>query len=332
MAATTWRGRIAFGMVAIPVRLQKAARRERIRFHHVYQPAETPSPDDTMDDDTGFAEEEPPQPTRRATSPPPPTPIRRPEPSPPATTAETGPSDGPPAVVERFHNAPLRPPGGAPILKGYEVQKDQYVVLDPQEIAALRPRTSTELAIVEFVLLKEIDPLFFDTSYYVLPERGGEKPYAILFETLRQSGYVALGSVAMHGREHAVVIRPGPRGLILHTLYYANEVRSAEEYSTDPKLAGAKEVDLAKLLVQALAAEFEPAKLKDTFEERLRALIDTRAATSVASDPHAGEPAKAPAVDIMEALRKSIERARKPVASETSIKPPGKTPVRRRAK
>ena len=332
MAATTWRGRIAFGMVAIPVRLQKAARRERIRFHHVYQPAEIPSPDDTPEDDNPFSDEEPPQPTRCAAAAP--TPIRRPEPSStsaaPAAPEPAAPEPAP--TVERFHNAPLRAPGGAPILKGYELQKDQYVVLEPREIAALRPRTSTELAIVEFVLLKEIDPLFFDTSYYVLPERGGEKPYAILFETLRQSGYVALGSVAMHGREHAVVIRPGVRGLILHTLYYANEVRSAEEYSTDPKLAGAKEVDLAKMLVEALAAEFEPAKLKDTFEERLRALIDTRAATSVASDPHAGEPAKAPVVDIMDALRKSIERARKPVASEKSAKPLGKTPVRRRAK
>jgi DNA end-binding protein Ku len=206
--------------------------------------------------------------------------------------------------------------------------EDQYVVLEPKEIDALRPRTSTELEIMEFVLLEEIDPIFFDTSYYLWPDRGGEKPYAILLEALRQSGYVALGSVAMHGREHAVVIRPATRGLALHTLYYANEVRSNEEYGSDPKVVGSKELELANMLVQALAAKFEPEKLKDTFEERLRELIDSRAQVAVASEQPRMEPARATVVDLMEALWKSLEAARKPVKSEGAR--PGAQGVKRR--
>jgi DNA end-binding protein Ku len=215
----------------------------------------------------------------------------------------------------RVHNAPVDG-SGAPLLKGYELEEDQYVVLEPKEIAALRPRTSTELNIMEFVLLEEIDPIFFDTSYYIWPDRGGEKPYAILLEALRKSGHVALGSVAMHGRVHAVVIRPATRGLALHTLYYANEVRANEEYSSDPKVVSTKELELATMLVQALAAKFEPEKLKDTFEDRLRELIDSRARVVVASEHHPMEPGRAKVVDLMETLRKSLEMARKPVKSE----------------
>jgi DNA end-binding protein Ku len=306
MPATVWRGRIAFGMVSIPVRLHKAARRERIKFHNVYRPTGA-----NVSPEAEPIEDEPEVPVRgRGPETEPEVPFRRGG-MPEASTSSAGAQE----QIVRVHNAPV---GGsdAPLLKGYELAEDQYVVLEPKEITALRTRTSTELEIMEFVLLEEIDPIFFDTSYYLWPDRGGEKPYAILLEALRQSGYVALGSVAMHGREHAVVIRPATRGLALHTLYYANEVRSNEEYSSDPQVVAAKELELAKVLVQALAAKFEPEKLKDTFEERLRELIDSRAQVGLASEQPRMEPARAKAVDLMEALRKSLEAARKPVKSE----------------
>ncbi|HEY2012229.1 MAG TPA: Ku protein [Bryobacteraceae bacterium] len=323
MPASVWRGRIVFGMVSIPVRLHKAARRERIRFHRVVsRPAEESLPRETEDleeEAAASADEEP-------------------EPAVPAPRIQESPRGaGPiaepkPEQVVRVHNTPAPEAAGAPILKGYEIEKNQYVVLQPKEVAALRPRTSTELGILEFVLLEEIDPAYFDTSYYVSPERGGEKPYAILFEALRKSDYVALGTVAMHGREHAVVIRPAARGLVLHTLFYANEVRSDEEYTSDISLVGAKELELATMLVQALAAKFEPAKLKDTFEERLRELIDTRAQSAVSSEFPQTEPRMAPVVDILEALRKSLEKARKPVKSESGEKKTARPASRRRAR
>jgi DNA end-binding protein Ku len=311
-------------MVSIPVRLYKAARRERIRFHHVYRP------EAVEDAEPEEAPEPPPEPQRsgpRLVQPADPTPVE-PEQTP----------------VTRVHNMPMAAPGGdesrpepAPvpkdqILKAYELEKDRYVVFEPREIAALRARTSSELAITEFVRLAEIDPVFFDVSYYVEPEPGAEKPYALLFTALVDSGYAALGSVAMHGREHVAVIRPGRRGLILHTIFYAKEVRPEGEYAADPALAGAKERQLAGMLVNALAAPFEPEKLKNTQEERFRALIESRAGEVV---PAAGAPAPAaaaPSVDLMEALRKSIEAARKPATRETRTSPGVQTARRPRKK
>src|SRR3954447_18900251 len=299
MAAITWKGRIAFGMVSIPVRLYKAARRERIRFHHVYQPeaedeAEAPDPPPM----------EPPRRGPRLVAPADPTPVE-PEPPPVArvrTMAMSMPApDEPDAAPE-----PVRKQD---ILKAYEIEKDRYVTFQPREIAALRPRTSSELGITEFVRLAEIDPVFFDVSYYVEPEPGSEKQYALLFTALVDSGYAAMGSLAMHGREHVAVIRPGRRGLILHTIFYAKEVRSEGEYGADSNLVGTKERELAGMLVEALAAPFEPEKLKNTQDERLRALIESRAASAV---PVAGSdaPEKAtPVVDIMDALRKSLAAA-----------------------
>jgi DNA end-binding protein Ku len=305
MAASVWRGRIAFGMVSIPVRLFKAARRERIRFHHVYRPSVF---EQEREDAEPEPEPEPPSPVRGRVREMPTSPVRMEEP-------EAEPEPEPVARVRQFaatesHDERIQP---AQILKGYEIEKDRYVVLEPHEVAALRPRTSTELGISEFVKLDEIDPIYFDVSYYVAPDRGGEKPYAILDQALRKSGFAAVGSLTMHGREHATVIRPGKRGLILHTLFFAKDVRQEEEFAADPQLAGAKEVDLAAQFVKLLAAKFEPEKLKDSYEERLRALIEERkpAAASAQAERGTAAPA-APVIDILEALKKSIEAARKP--------------------
>ena len=204
------------------------------------------------------------------------------------------------------------------LLKGYEIEPDRYVTFEPREVAALRPQTSSELGIAEFVRLAEIDPIFFETSYYAAPDRGGEKPYSLLYRALFETGYAAIGSLAMHGREHAAVIRPGRRGLILHTLFYANEVRADEEHAADQGLVNPKELELAELFVGALAAKFEPTKLKDTFEERLRELIQKRASTAV--EPASETTKHKPMVDIMEALRKSLELTRKPPQSEGNVR------------
>jgi DNA end-binding protein Ku len=122
----------------------------------------------------------------------------------------------------------------------------------------------------------------------------------------------------MHGREHATVIRPGRRGLIIHALFYENEVRADEEYKTDSTLVSAKELELAKMVIRAMAVPFEANKSKDTFEERLRQLIDSRADMAASIHEHGEVGKRAPVIDIMEALRKSLEMARKPPKSETS--------------
>jgi DNA end-binding protein Ku len=320
MPAAVWRGRLAFGMVAIPVRLYKAARRERIRFHRVYRsgagsvPA-LPPPQEAGDN------EEPETPLSAAEVHAPERPVAA---EPPSQTER----------VERVRNQPALSTAEGPmdrqqILKGYEIEKDRYVTFQPAEVAALRPRTSTELEIAEFVRLGEIDPIFFETSYYVTPGTGGDKAYALLFRALAETGYAAMGSLSMHGRVYAIVVRPGGRGLIAHTLFYVNEVRAGEEYRSDPGLVSGKELELAKTLVTALAGPFEPAKLKDTFEERLRELIRARADTAVSAYEHGEVSTRAPVVDIMEALRKSLEMARKPPKSEKAGAKTGRTSQRR---
>jgi DNA end-binding protein Ku len=318
MASTVWRGRLVFGLVSVPVRLVKAARRERIRFHNVYRPSVAPEPADEEPEEV----EPPPKRGSQAT-------IHE---LPRRETAETP----VPPPIARVRNMPVAEDNQAPVeksevLKGYEIEKGRYVTFQPHEIAAARPKTSTELTMTEFVRLDEIDPIFFETSYYAMPDRGGEKPYALLFKALAESGYAALGSIAMHGREHATVIRSGRHGLILHSLFYQNEVRADEEYRSDASLVSAKELELAKTFVTTFAAPFDASKLKDTLEEQLRKLIDARADTAIDAYEHGEVTPRAPVVDIMEALRKSLEIARKPPAS--AERPPTgdrKLPSRRR--
>ena len=230
--------------------------------------------------------------------------------------------------VAELSQTPLEKPQ---ILKGHEVEKGRYVTFEPQELAALRPRTSTELEIVEFVRVAEIDPVFFDVSYYVAPDKGGEKAYAVLFQALTETAYAAMASLAMHGREHAAVIRPGKRGLILHTLFYVNEVHAEEEYRTAVDVAKPQEIEMAKAFVGALASPFEAARLKDTLEERLRQLIQTRDRTAYAGTMRREPLNRAPVVDITEALRKSLERlVKKPLQSEVAA--PARKKMGRRAK
>jgi DNA end-binding protein Ku len=297
--------------------MYKAARRERVKFHHVY--AAEPEAD---------VEEEADPPERRESG------SRgvvhefpRPISTRPSAPPSSQPSSQPqPETVSRVRQSTVADDAKTPvsadsIMKGYEVEKDQFVVLRREEIAALRPDTSTELPILEFVRLAEIDPIYFDTSYYLVPEPEGEKPFVLLVKALQSTGDVALGTLAMHGREHAVVIRPGKQGLILHTLFYANEVRTDQEWKGDVDVSP-KELELAVLLIRAMEAPFDPAKLKDTFEEHLRDLIAKRSPTPAAGASSQRErQAKAPVIDIMQALKRSLAAARKPVQKDRGAVP-----------
>lgn len=301
-------------MVSIPVRLFKAARRERVRFHHVYQPeaVESAEPETAPDlpvtrrrsdaDELSNVRQ-----ISRAAAPPEPEERDAPEPE----------QSDAPEPVSRVRQNVMSEETGAPLrreslLKGFETEKGQYVVVRPEEIAALRPKTSSDLQILEFVKLAEIDPIFFDVSYYVVPDPGGEKPMALLVKAMQKTGYVAMGTLAMHGREHAVVLRSGAHGPVLHTLFYNNEVRAGQEWRADSEV-GEKELDLATKLIGAMETSFDPAKLKDSFEERLRELIAQRAPAPLTGATGGREKPMAPVVDIMEALKRSLAAARKPV-------------------
>jgi DNA end-binding protein Ku len=322
MAASVWRGRVTFGLVSIPVRLVKAARRERARFRRVQRVSDSPA----LHSDSAYAApvsggprvlEFPPSAQKL----------------PPSMDSQEDLPEEQDAVV-RVRNAPVNsmtetPVRSGEILKGYEIAKDEFVVLAPKEVAALRPQTSSELEITDFVQLAEVDPLYYEASYYVIPEAGGEAAYALLFATLKETGHAGMGSLAMHGREHVVLIRAGSAGLVLHSMFFANEI-GRPGYQVEVAGTNAKQLELAKMLVGALEAKFEPEKWKDRYEEGLKALIESRAPVPSAAAAHPGVTSAAGAADIMEALRKSLERLRKPAGSAGPLPKPKRLPAKRK--
>jgi len=197
------------------------------------------------------------------------------------------------------------------LVKGYEYEKDHYVVIEDDEIKKVAPKTAKVMEILEFVETKDVDPVYLESSYYMAPEGGGEKAYALLFEALRKSGYSGVAKIAMHNREHIVILRPGQRGILLHTMYFTNEIRQVDEFRTDLDLVKEKELILAHTLIEALAAKFEPDKYKDTYRENLLAMIDTKIKGQKVVE--APEPHVAPLIDIMEALKRTLEIKKKPV-------------------
>src|ERR1700712_2084304 len=137
------------------------------------------------------------------------------------------------------------------IVKGYEYEKGKYVVVEDEEIKSVAPKTAKVMEIQEFVKADDVDPVYLESSYYLAPDEGGEKPYALLFEALKQTKFFGVAKIAMHNREHVVILRPGDRGMVLHTMYYADEVRRSEEFRTDASNLKEKEVALAKMLVES---------------------------------------------------------------------------------
>ena len=202
------------------------------------------------------------------------------------------------------------------IVKGYEYEKDHWVVVDDEEIKSMAPSTAKVMEILEFVKAAEVDPLYYESSYYIAPDAAGEKPYALLYEALKRSEYVGVAKVAMHNREHIVIFRPGPTGLVMHTMYYAHEVRKVEEFRTDTALATDKEMQLATMLIDSLAATFEPEKYKDAYRDNIQTLIDAKVAGKEVVAPP--EPVTAKVIDIMEALRQSLAATTKKPAATAS--------------
>jgi Ku protein len=153
--------------------------------------------------------------------------------------------------------------------RGYEVTPGRFAVVRSEELRRLRQPTSTEMQILRSVRMEEIDPVFLETSYYVHPGPGADHSYGLFFRALKESSYAALAEVAMHGRQHVIVIRAGTTGLIAHTMFYVNEVRKGEEHVTIATDVPAKELDLAKQFVEAIAASFKPEEFTATSLDQL---------------------------------------------------------------
>jgi DNA end-binding protein Ku len=215
-----------------------------------------------------------------------------------------------------YCQAEEKPIERADLVKGYEYEKGHYVVIDEEDIKKVAPKTAKVMEILEFVKADQVDPIYLESSYYMAPDEGGEKPYALLFEALRQSQYYALAKVAMHNREHIIILRPGAKGILTHTMFYQDEIRQVEEFRTDTGLVRDKELEMAKMLISSLEADFEPAKYHDAYRDNLQKMIEAKIeGKRVVETP---EPKIAPVIDIMEALKRSLAEKRKPAQAATA--------------
>jgi DNA end-binding protein Ku len=215
------------------------------------------------------------------------------------------------------------------VVKGYEYAEGQYVVVDDEEIKKITPKSSRTMEILAFVKQSQIDPIYFDASYFALPEKDNEKPYALLLKALEDTDRVGIAKVTMHQREYTVFIRPRHRGLTIHTMYFPNEIHEVEGYGRLDKSISLKpqEIKLAEQLVETLSEEFNPKQYHDTFQENLKALI---AAKQQGRTVREEQPAKrAPVIDMMEALKRSLASGDQPKGKRVAKEEP--EPRRRKA-
>ncbi|MGC1269529.1 MAG: Ku protein [Croceibacterium sp.] len=213
------------------------------------------------------------------------------------------------------------------IVKGYEVSKGNYVLLDDAEIEAVRIESKKTLELVQFVDQGEIDIFYFEKPYYVVPADDlAEEAYIVLREALRAAKKVALGQLSVRGREYLVSLKPCGKGLVLETLRYADEVRRAQSYFTEIGDAKpAKELlDLATALIDQKAAPFDPANFHDRYVDALKGLVEKKSRTKggakvledVAEPPTRGSNV----IDLMAALKKSVSSPEKPPAKKAAPK------------
>jgi len=192
-------------------------------------------------------------------------------------------------------------------VKGFEFEKDRYVTFGDEELKALEAEANRSIDIHEFVPLDKVDPIFFEDAHYLGPDKGAEKAYQLLAEAMRHTGKVALAQFVRYGKEHLVLIRPYNGTLVLHTMHYADEVRSAEDIKpgNDVKVRP-NEIELARRLVEQLSAEdFKPEQYKDEYRDRVQAVVQKKVDGEEVTAAEPEQP-RAQVIDLMEALKASL--------------------------
>jgi DNA end-binding protein Ku len=205
------------------------------------------------------------------------------------------------------------------MVKGYEFAKDQYVQFSAEELKALEDTTTHSIDIGQFVPLESVDPVYFDGTYYLAPDKGGGKPYALLATALRKTKQCAVGRWISRGKENIIVIRPLNEGLAMHQLHFQAEVRAIKDIGLEPAPVSDAELKLAEQLIAHLAAKrFDPNEYHDEFKERVEAAIQRKVAGKEVSLAEAPQPrAGGNVIDLMQALRASLgEKAAKPARKE----------------
>ena len=217
------------------------------------------------------------------------------------------------------------------MVKGYEFAKDQYVMFTPEELKALEEAGTQTADISEFVPISAIDPVYFDKAYYIAPDKGGAKPYALFAKALRESKRCALGRWAARGKQYIVMIRAVDEGLVMQQLLYAGEVRAMKDLEIPPTEVKPAELKLAQMLIeQQASATFDPSQYTDEVSARIEAAVQKKVEgqeITLADVPEGGGGAQV--IDLMEALRASLEKktparakAPEPTPAVAARKPP----------
>jgi DNA end-binding protein Ku len=225
------------------------------------------------------------------------------------------------------------------IVKGYELENGHYVVIEPDELAALKPKANRQIEIEDFVDLSEIDPVYFEQPYFLVPDKDAAKAYRLLTQVMEDENKVAVGRFVLRSKEALVAIRPVDGMLCLETMRYADEVLAVDREQIDSEAEPSeRELDMARQLVNTLAGEFDPEKYRDEYREEVLALIEAKAAgEEIVAPATPEEPAKV--LDLMAALEASLARtgskqstpAKKPVKKAAAKKAPAKKPAAKKA-
>ena len=207
------------------------------------------------------------------------------------------------------------------IVKGYEISRGQYVEVKPEELQKFIPEATRTIDIEEFVELSEIDPIFYDHTYYLVPDKGAGKAYALLLGAMRDAGKVGIAKVVLRTKQYLCAVRPLEDALAMSTMLYADEVISPSELEGLPSASQhpkGKELEMAKTLVDSLAAKFEPEKFKDDYREKVLELIQKKAEGQeiVALEERAEKPSKV--IDLMAALEASLQQSKKKPKGEAA--------------
>lgn len=195
------------------------------------------------------------------------------------------------------------------LVRGREVTKGEYVTFTDDELKAIEAAASVAIDIQEFVPLDQVDPVYFENTHYLGPDKGGEKAYQLLADAMIETKMVALAQHVSRGKEHLVLVRPHQDGLAMHVLYYADEVRPFSEIEKGPKVdVKPGEVELARMLIDQLAAKkFEPEKYRDHYRDRFEEVVEQKVAGQEVTVPDVVEP-RAQVIDLMDALKQSLAR------------------------
>jgi DNA end-binding protein Ku len=200
------------------------------------------------------------------------------------------------------------------IIRGFEFEKGRFVELTEEDVDRLDIELTHAIDICDFVSIDEIDPLYFRKGYYLLPDEGAERPYRLLVKALEETGRVAIAKIVIRNKQHLACVRPVDDTLVLETMYYADEVRRPEE-APKPQVREA-EVEMAKTLIENLAAKWDPAKYHDRYRNELLDLLEKKAEGQPLPEPSTDTGAEV--VDLMEALRQSVQATKRRRASSSS--------------